>query len=191
MIFRRIMKCLPPPRYHQLKKIILTNYSKYNLTDYTDKPKFIPLRSNTLKNILTYSKHRPTKEDKIKIIRNTKDTSTTEIICYIYQKNQHHPYNHPKCATCQHYITSTTFKSTTTKQHYRIRHPFTCQSKNIYLITRMKCEKQYIGKTERTLREHISQHQSSTKLNQSRYISRHFNLENHSLRHLKVLRKTL
>ena len=188
---RPVFKCIPPPNYHHLKGIIMDNFVHHKLTRYFKKPLFIPLKNTTLKDIIVRSRHKPTSADKENITRKTKITT---------QANNHNtklpnpkevekpkPCEKTRCKTCQHFVSSESFKSTVTKQSFRIRHPFTCNSSNIiYLITCSQCGKQYVGKTLNTLRERMNQHRSSIKINQQRYISKHFNLEHHSIANLKV-----
>ena len=64
-----------------------------------------------------------------------------------------------RCATCPHYNANNYFCSTATKQRFRTRHPFSCNSKNaIYLITCSKCKKKYVRLTTQPLRERINRH---------------------------------
>ena len=100
---------------------------------------------------------------------------------------QPRPCNHPKCSTCQHFNPTNFFRSTVTKQHYRIRQSFTCSSNNIiYLITCKKCRKQYVGKTTNSLKERINHHRSTIFTKQQRYISIHFNFPDHRISDLSV-----
>ena len=95
--------------------------------------------------------------------------------------------NKPRCTICQHYLPNDYFQSTVTRHSFLIRHPFTCNSNNIiYFITCLKCKKQYVGQTSKTLRNQINQPRLSIKTKQPRYISKHFNLEGHSVNDLKV-----
>ena len=57
----------------------------------------------------------------------------------------------------------------------------------VYLIECAKCKLQYIGETERSLKERISEHKGyirTKKINQP--ILEHFNLRGHDLEDLKV-----
>lgn len=58
--------------------------------------------------------------------RNTKLTNPKEV-------EKPKPCEKPFCKTCQHFVSSESFKSTVTQQSFRIRHPFTCNSSNIIL----------------------------------------------------------
>uniref|UniRef100_A0A1X7UGQ5 GIY-YIG domain-containing protein n=1 Tax=Amphimedon queenslandica TaxID=400682 RepID=A0A1X7UGQ5_AMPQE len=185
------MKCIPPPRYLQLKKIIINEFHRYNLSRYCNQPLFITLKNTTLKDLLVNSKHKPTEEDGRTIVAKTKEIKNHQShnlnVIRKAEVKQPSKCNHNRCATCQHFNPNINFNSTSTRQTYRIRHSFTCSSSNIiYLITCEKCRKQYVGQTTKTLRERIYHHRSSIKTGQRRYISKHFNLEGHKIQHLKV-----
>ena len=184
-----MFKCIRPPNFHKIRDIILYNFQQYNLSRYTSPPIFIFLKGKSLKDLLVNSKFKPSRDDYTRIIRSNTIDQHTRAINLPREENTRkpHPCNHPRCTTCQHFNTSTTFSSTSTKQTFQIHHSFTCSSMRvIYLITCTRCHKQYVGKTINTLRERVSQHRSSIKVNQARYISKHFNLEHHSLANLKV-----
>ena len=78
---------------------------------------------------------------------------------------------HPRCATCKHYNTCNSFKSTSTRHQYTIRNSFTSNSNNIiYLITCTKCKKQYVRYTHTRLKDTINQHTTNIKNDQTMYI---------------------
>ena len=64
----------------------------------------------------------------------------------------------------------------------------TCESKNIiYLIQCEKCKNRYIGESERSLKERISEHKGYIKYNyQDKATGAHFNQKGHTLEHMKV-----
>lgn len=83
---------------------------------------------------------------------------------------------HPRCITCIHLDTSSSFRSTVTGTHYLIRHSFSCSFSNlIYLITCKKCKKQYIGLTTHTLKYRVNHHRTNILNKESIYLSEHFN----------------
>ena len=98
------------------------------------------------------------------------------------------PCQNSRCATCKtHMICSNAFKCTRTGTSYPVRHHCTCATSNvIYLITCTKCHKQYVGMTTRQLNTRINQHRTNIIRKIPIYISKHFNLPNHSLENLKV-----
>ena len=95
---------------------------------------------------------------------------------------------HPKCATCTHLNCNTYFKSTTTGIQYPLRHSFTCASSNIiYLITCMKCKKQYVGLTTTQLNQRTNRHRTNIINDKTIYIiCIHFNFPDHKLSHVSV-----
>ena len=188
---RPVFKCVPPPNFQMLKVIILREFSSHNISRYTDTPLFVTLRNTTLKDILINRNHTPTDTDVAKITENSNYAGSHHQynLTLPDRKNtkKPHPCCNPRCATCHHFNPSNHFVSTSTKQCFNINKAFSCDSKQIiYLITCTKCNKQYVGRTYKTLRERISQHRSSIKVNQDRYISKHFNLAGHNITHLTV-----
>ena len=73
-------------------------------------------------------------------------------------------------------------------KEWKLNNTFNCNTENIiYLIECDKCKMRYIGETERSLSERISEHKTyirTKKLNQP--TGYHFNLPGHSLDQLKV-----
>ncbi|XP_011407404.1 PREDICTED: uncharacterized protein LOC105314749 [Amphimedon queenslandica] len=184
-----ILKCTPPPNFICIKRIILEQFHEYNLSRYSKEPLFVTLKSNTLKDIVVHSKHRPSTKDLRKITEKTSPIPQHNQPKRIVTLRTAGPNkcNKKRCSTCNHFNSSAIFKSTANKRQFKIEHPFTCTSSNvIYLITCLKCQKQYVGKTSKTLRERICHHRSSINNNEPRYISKHFNLPGHQLSHLKV-----
>ena len=163
-----MFKCIRPPNFHKIRDIILYNFQQNNLSRYTSPPLFISLKGKSLKDLLVNSKFKPSRDDYTRVIRSNTIDQQTRAINLPREKNTRkpHPCNHPQCATCQHFNTSATFSSTSTKQTFQIHHSFTCSSiRVIYLITCTRCHKQqYVGKTSNTLRKRISLVLKSTKL---------------------------
>jgi hypothetical protein len=95
----------------------------------------------------------------------------------------------PDCLACkQNTYNSDTFTSYTTNNTYNIKNHISCYSRNlIYLITCLKCKKQYIGETGRQLRERLTDHRSDIKLKKNTPISNHFNLPEHEAKHLSAI----
>ena len=181
-----IFKCTPPPNYDLLKELVLKNYNKLHFTS----PRFVTLRHPTLRNFLVRAKLHPTDEQFIDLALQFENQQTgphIETAVLPKLKNTTATVTQCKqinCSLCpQHLLTKSTF-STSKKPHttYRIRHNFSCSSKNlIYLITCNKCKKQYVGYTTKELRTRINHHRSNIRTNQQIYISKHFNLQNHTI----------
>lgn len=184
---RPIFKCRIPPQFHQLKEIILSNYQQ--IKKFIDRPIFATVKHQSLQNILVRAKYNPTHDETLTIHQlpsSKTHTSTWK------PRNLSTPKpskcNRRNCATCQHFNTTDYFRSSVTKQRFRIKiHDLCCSTKNIiYLITCTKCKKQYVGLTRKTLRERINHHRSTILTKQPRYISSHFRLPDHSITNLSV-----
>lgn len=184
-----IYKCLPPPKFKCLKEIVLRRYK--SISKFIKQPIFATLKYRTTANILVKSTFQPTDENIVDIYlschQTTSSPTTPATQLPKISTNKTNKCHHPRCATCNHLNTSNYFTSTTTRKSYRIRHPFTCNSKNIiYLITCSKCKKQYIGNTRNSLRERINHHRSSIFTKDQRYVSTHFNFNDHNINNLTV-----
>ena len=185
-----IYKCLPPPQFQQLKQITLHNYKHLHLPT----PRFIALRYPTLQNEVVRAKLTPSDEqfvDLVTMLESISPAQHTEAakLPKIHPNTTNiSPCHHPRCSTCStHLIYQPTFQSTRTRKSYRIRHSFTCQSKNlIYLITCTKCQKQYVGLTTQQLNVRINHHRSNILTKKQICICKHFNQPDHSLSHLSV-----
>ena len=63
-----------------------------------------------------------------------------------------------------------------------------CNSENIiYLIKCTKCDIGYVGETGNALRIRLNQHMSDIRLHKQTAIAEHFNSEQHSLQHFKIM----
>jgi hypothetical protein len=193
-ISRPIFKCLPPPKFNYLKEIILHRHK--SVSKLIKPPIFCALKHKTISNKIVKSKFLPTDEHLLDIYysccNTTNTTSTNSSTTPLPIKIRRTPIkiipcHHPKCATCEHLITTNHFTSTTTRKSYRIRQSYSCNSENIiYLITCSKCKKQYVGSTKNPLKVRINHHRSSIFRKEKRYISVHFNFPDHNIRNLKV-----
>ena len=93
-----------------------------------------------------------------------------------------------RCKTCRFIVN--TSKISGPKRSVKITDRFTCTSANdIYCITCTLCNKLYIGETGRRLgdrcREHLRDVQKNYK-DASKPVARHFNLPNHSKKHMAI-----
>ena len=186
-----IFSCLPPPHYNQLKTIVLSGYSK--IQKKVPRPKFVHLRHRTLGQELVKAETLPTDEQLIDItliLQPSQVPAHCDVILPSLRAtpNVIIPCKNNKCTTCKiHLDCSTSFKCTRTNTSYPIRHQFTCQTTNVvYLITCTKCRKQYVGITTNQLNVRLNHHRSSIIRKLPTYISKHFNLQDHSLLNLKV-----
>ena len=93
--------------------------------------------------------------------------------------------NHPRCACCKHLDTNISYHNSTGTITRQVSRSFDCNSSNIiYLIKCKTCNKQYVGMTERKLKERLNNHRSDITLKKSTPIAIHFNL--HGLTNLIV-----
>ena len=186
---RPIFKCLPPPKFSNLKHIILQNYSSLHLPTL----RFVTLGHRTLKKELLRSKIEPTDEQMVDMLLTLPQSTnylhvvTGQYPAVTYPDVKTKPCGHSRCVTCTHLNCKSTFKSTKTGNVYPLRHSFTCTSRNIiYLITCSKCKKQYVGFTTQQLNVRINHHRTNIFNHVQTYISNHFNFPDHSIRDLTV-----
>ena len=94
---------------------------------------------------------------------------------------------HP-CPICPYIQEGKVVRSTQSDKIVEINANISCSSKNlIYCLPCDKCGKQYIGETERELKERIQEHLGyirNSKLNQA--TGEHFNLDGHFIFDMKV-----
>ena len=89
-----------------------------------------------------------------------------------------------KCTFCTtHLQVTNTFISVRSKHTFKIRHAFTCQSRNlVYLLDCRKCANmQYVGETGQKLKDRITQHRSDIRTNKETLVAKHFNSNNHTV----------
>lgn len=92
------------------------------------------------------------------------------------------------CLCCKTIETGNSFSSSVTKEDFGINDPMTCDSKDvIYLISCSKCQKQYVGQTERRLKDRLNAHRSNIKNKTQTAIAIHFNEAAHSFNNLRII----
>ena len=185
-----IFKCLLPPQFKLLKHIILENYSC--LQNVVPAPRFLALRHRALKNDLVRAKLTPTEDQLTEIktlvhIHISAHTSAGLLPRLREPSIRTQRCKHRRCVTCKHLNCSRFIRSTKTGRSYIIRHSFSCTSSYlIYVITCTKCRKQYVGLTNRQLNVRINHHRTNIFNQKPIYISKHFNLPDHSINNLSV-----
>ena len=96
--------------------------------------------------------------------------------------------NNEKTKTCLFIVN--TSKISGPKRSVKITDRFTCTSANvIYCITCTLCNKLYIGETGRRLGDRFREHLRDVEKNDkdaSKPVARHFNLPNHSKKHMAI-----
>ena len=93
-----------------------------------------------------------------------------------------------RCIYCSYILTGDKAKSSASDYHHEIRQDVNCNSSNvIYLITCQKCEVQYVGETDRKLKERFSEHQGYVRNKVlTKTTGEHFNLPGHKLSDMKI-----
>ena len=93
-----------------------------------------------------------------------------------------------RCKTCLFILN--TSKISGPKRSFKITDRFTCTSANvIYCITCTLCNKLYIGETGRRLGDRFCEHLRDVEKDnkaESKPVARHFNLPNHSKKHMAI-----
>ena len=157
-----------------------------------DKPLFINNGHRTLRQELVHAKVTPTDKqfvDIAVILNNPKQGHTISGQLPQLKKTNItiSTCKHPRCITCKHLNTSSSFKSTSTGTHYPIRYSFSCSSSNlIYLITCTKCKKQYVELTTHTLKYRVNHHRTNIFNKKNIYLCEHFYLPDHNIGHLSI-----
>lgn len=93
-----------------------------------------------------------------------------------------------RCQMCLKFIKSNgIITSTKNNQTFLINKQFTCISRNvIYVITCTKCNIQYVGETNQTLRDRLNNHLSNIKTKKITPIANHFNTTEHKISDLVI-----
>ena len=93
-----------------------------------------------------------------------------------------------KCVYCSYITTGDHVKATASNYHHQIIQEVNCTSSNvIYLITCQKCDIQYVGETDRKMKERFAEHQGYVRnKNLSKATGEHFNLPAHKLSDMRI-----
>ena len=93
-----------------------------------------------------------------------------------------------KCGVCSFVREGKTVKSTSTNFKIDINSSVDCTSKNIiYLLGCKKCPQQYIGESERMIRERFAEHKGYVNTcNRTKTTGEHFNGKGHSVSDMEV-----
>ena len=94
-----------------------------------------------------------------------------------------------KCSMCKHTGDHVSlFHSNHLKKNFGIQHQLNCKSSNvIYLISCLKCGKQYVGETKQPLKNRFHQHSSDIRLSKDKPVGQHFSTDGHSLSDLRIV----
>ena len=93
-----------------------------------------------------------------------------------------------KCSVCPFVKEGRTIQSKSTNLKIDINMNVNCSTQNIiYLLSCKKCSQQYIGETERMLKERFSEHKTYVNTNnQSKATGIHFKLKGHSISDMEI-----
>ena len=182
-----VLKCIPPPNFHLLKQIILSNFKSLK----TPSPYIISLKHQTLAKDLVSAKVTLHPDHSLLINISFSEVHTHTVMGELPQPSSNYVViskcQNPGCFTCKHLCCSKLFKSTKTERTYPIRHSFLCSSRNVvYLITCTRCKKQCVGLTTQKLSARINHHRSNIFCRVKTYIAQHFNFQDHSIDNLRV-----
>ena len=97
--------------------------------------------------------------------------------------------NQPRCEACPYILEGKEVSSPFCATSVRINSALDCNSKNLVyglFCDKDNCNQIYIGKTERKLKERLSEHKSSVRKKEKNVVGVHFNGPGHSVDNLKI-----
>jgi hypothetical protein len=97
--------------------------------------------------------------------------------------------NQPRCEACPYILPGKEVQSPFCTAFAKINTALDCSSSNLVyglFCDKENCRQLYIGKTERKLKERLSEHKTSVRNNQKNVVGQHFNGPGHSLDNLKI-----
>ncbi|MES9884726.1 MAG: GIY-YIG nuclease family protein [Sedimenticola sp.] len=102
-------------------------------------------------------------------------------------RNNNAPCGEPKCTICPYFDPADSFTSVNGVK-YKITRGGTCNTRNVvYLLSCKVCHcSQYVGETERSLKERAKEHIWDIRACRDKPVSNHFNLPAHSIHDLSV-----
>jgi hypothetical protein len=173
-----------------LKRILRTRWTQFLSTDPTIKRVFekeFPLivfkRGKTIGNILTSTKFQPSSSeldrtlDILESLLVDAETNSRVTRC-----------NRTNCKCCSSILETSTIHNAEKNLAIEINDNFTCDSSGlIYVISCLKCHKQYVGQTDRMLKERLNNHRSDIRLNKATAVGLHFNLPEHTFSDLRII----
>ena len=161
-----------------INSLVLTQISLKNSN--RKKIQLIYKRNTTLSNVLTRNS---LITDPINILTDLDGNQTQTINI----NNGTTPCGHPRCLCCQSIDTKNTYTDYNNTHTYPINNKFNCNSNNvIYMISCTRCYKNYIGITERKLKDRLNNHRHTIKNKYQTAIGIHFNTPGHNSKHLKI-----
>ena len=97
--------------------------------------------------------------------------------------------NQPRCEACPYILEGKEVKSPFCATSVKINANLDCNSKNLVyglFCDKNNCNQLYIGKTERKLKERLSEHKTSVRKKEKNVVGVHFNGPGHSLENMKM-----
>jgi len=149
-------------------------------------PQIVFKRGQTISNLLVRAKFKTQTKPKL----NQRDYKNIEILAELHAENMSSvaKCNKRFCKCCETINVGDTFTSTNTKQQYYVEDDMDCNSENvIYIITCKRCRQQYVGETERRLKDRLNGHRSNIKNKQNTAVAIHFNNYGHSITDLNIM----
>jgi len=99
-------------------------------------------------------------------------------------KDGNYPCGH--CAQCHNTWRTPVFRHPRSGKSFSVKGFITCSTENVIYLVKCPCDKIYIGKTTRVLKQRISEHKSSIRRNDINYpVARHFNEASHPVSSLR------
>jgi len=149
-------------------------------------PQIVYKRGQTLGNVLIRARFNSQFDSTL----NQQDKELVNILAELHADNTHSvtKCTHRLCKCCLAISTGTTFSSTNTKREYKINENMNCDTSNIiYLATCRRCKIQYVGETERRLKDRLNAHRSNINTKRQTAIGIHFNNHAHTIKDLLIM----
>lgn len=191
---RPILKCPLPPNPNLLTKVVLQDTPEVN--HLLKKPLILFTSRKNLQKHLVRANINPTSDQFFHILETCSipvdimSPTTPQIPQLPPLITQPSPKkcNQKQCTICSHFNPSPYFKSYVTKERFRIRKSYSCNSISVvYLISCKRCHKQYVGQTTKALKHRINRHRTSINTNiKFIWLAKHFNFPDHTISDLSV-----
>lgn len=173
-----------------LIKVLKSRWTQFLATDYNIRQIFereFPLivfkRGKTIGSVLTSTNFRS---------KTVELDHTVDILAGLLNESDNIPKvtrcNRHFCKCCNCIVETSSFSNSDGDLHFDITDNFSCNSSHlIYVISCVKCHKQYVGLTDRALKERLNNHRSDIKLSKPTAVGLHFNLPDHTDADLRIL----
>ena len=167
-------------KFIQLWNDFLTNDTHISTVFSGSQPQLIYKKGITLQNLLIRANFTSYTLPPANIPYDIDTPTTQQFLVY--------KCNSDRCQCCTFIKPTSSFISSNTKEIFHIKSNMTCSTTHtIYLITCIKCKIQYIGQTQRQIRQRLADHKSNIHLQKQTSIGIHFNQPMHTLKHLTII----